>query len=65
MEEVHGLGVEDGVGVIVGVCVGVAVGVGVFVDVAVGDGVTAQLIQSSKSGVPKFGPPGPENSINS
>jgi len=49
------LGVVDGEGVFVGVTAGVAVGVG----------VTAQNEQSRKSGCPKFGPPGPENSTNS
>lgn len=45
----------EGVGVFVGVAFGVSVGVG----------VTLQNEQSPKSGVPKLGPPGPENSTNS
>jgi hypothetical protein len=48
-------GVVEGVGVFVGVAFGVSVGVG----------VTLQNEQSPKSGVPKLGPPGPENSTNS
>lgn len=46
------------VGVIVGVTVGVGFGV------TVGVGVGTQKVQSSKSGAPKYGPPGPENSMN-
>jgi hypothetical protein len=56
----HAGGVDDGVGVTVGVVVGVVVLVGV------GDGVGG-IIQKSqliKSGSPKLGPPGPENSTN-
>ena len=46
----------------VGVIVGVIVGVGLGVNVGVG--VRTQKVQSSKSGASKYGPPGPENSIN-
>jgi hypothetical protein len=46
-----------------GVGVGVEVGVGEITEVAVGVGVTTHVVQLLKSGSPKSGPPGPENSI--